>query len=155
MSFLPGSLLRRTSIAATAKRVQVYPSLSYLSTGVPLHVRSLATTSASIPGNTAESASGGIRREKGAGDGGTAIVLLNMGGPSTVPEVYDFLSRLFVCSTFTPFTFFQICSPILLGRRRLDPFRPFPEIPRPLHRSPAHSQNLSSILRDWWGFPDP
>lgn len=27
---------------------------------------------------------------------GTAVVLLNMGGPSTVSEVYDFLSRLFV-----------------------------------------------------------
>lgn len=27
---------------------------------------------------------------------GTAVVLLNMGGPSTIPEVHDFLYRLFV-----------------------------------------------------------
>ena len=29
---------------------------------------------------------------------GTAMVFLNMGGPSTLDEVGDFLSRLFVCS---------------------------------------------------------
>lgn len=29
--------------------------------------------------------------------GPTAIVFMNMGGPSTVDEVGDFLSRLFVC----------------------------------------------------------
>lgn len=30
--------------------------------------------------------------------GPTAIVFMNMGGPSTTKEVGDFLSRLFVCS---------------------------------------------------------
>ena len=30
---------------------------------------------------------------------GTAMVFLNMGGPSTTGEVGDFLSRLFVCDT--------------------------------------------------------
>ncbi|KAL7269859.1 ferrochelatase hem15 [Rhizina undulata] len=33
---------------------------------------------------------------------GTAIVLLNMGGPSTIPEVYDFLSRLFADGDLIP-----------------------------------------------------
>lgn len=40
------------------------------------------------------------------GPNGTAIVLLNMGGPSTVPEVQDFLSRLFVC--FSPVSLISV-----------------------------------------------
>lgn len=39
--------------------------------------------------------------------GPTAMVFLNMGGPSTVDEVGDFLSRLFVSTPFPPSIFFS------------------------------------------------
>lgn len=37
--------------------------------------------------------------------GPTAMVFLNMGGPSTVDEVGDFLSRLFVCPPLASYDF--------------------------------------------------
>lgn len=36
--------------------------------------------------------------------GPTAMVFMNMGGPSTTDEVYDFLSRLFVCLIITAYS---------------------------------------------------
>ncbi|RPB10421.1 ferrochelatase-domain-containing protein [Morchella conica CCBAS932] len=49
---------------------------------------------------------------------GTAIVLLNMGGPSTVPEVHDFLSRLFADGDLIPLGPLQKYLGPLIARRR-------------------------------------
>ena len=71
-----------------ATAITAFPS-SFFSQRLPPSVvaaRNLATISP-----PAQSSAGGA-----GGGKGTAIVLLNMGGPSTVPEVHDFLSRLFV-----------------------------------------------------------
>jgi protoporphyrin/coproporphyrin ferrochelatase len=38
-----------------------------------------------------------VTQDPTASKGPTAIVFMNMGGPSTTDEVGDFLSRLFVC----------------------------------------------------------
>jgi Ferrochelatase len=46
------------------------------------------------------------------------VVLLNMGGPSTVPEVYDFLSRLFSDADLIPLGRFQSWLGPLIARRR-------------------------------------
>jgi protoporphyrin/coproporphyrin ferrochelatase len=45
-------------------------------------------------------------------------VLLNMGGPSTIPEVYDFLSRLFADGDLIPLGRFQSWIGPLIARRR-------------------------------------
>lgn len=58
--------------------------------------RTLATVTPSLPSSS--------------GPNGTAIVLLNMGGPSTVPEVHDFLSRLFVCIPLASLNFVLVRS---------------------------------------------
>lgn len=46
------------------------------------------------------------------------VVLLNMGGPSTIPEVYDFLSRLFADGDLIPLGRFQSWLGPLIARRR-------------------------------------
>ncbi|KAA8907471.1 hypothetical protein FN846DRAFT_699773 [Sphaerosporella brunnea] len=52
------------------------------------------------------------------GASGTAIVLLNMGGPSTVPEVHSFLSRLFADGDLIPLGPLQKYLGPLIARRR-------------------------------------
>jgi protoheme ferro-lyase len=46
--------------------------------------------------------------------GPTAMVFMNMGGPSTTDEVHGFLSALFVCSFRTPII---DCKLTRVGRR--------------------------------------
>jgi ferrochelatase len=45
-------------------------------------------------------------------------VLLNMGGPSAIPEVYDFLSRLFADGDLIPLGRFQGWLGPLIARKR-------------------------------------
>lgn len=47
----------------------------------------------------------------------TAIVMMNMGGPSTIPEVHDFLSRLFHDNDLIPLPFQKLLAPIIAKRR--------------------------------------
>ncbi|KZT56248.1 ferrochelatase [Calocera cornea HHB12733] len=47
----------------------------------------------------------------------TAIVMMNMGGPSTLPEVHDFLSRLFHDSDLIPLPFQKWIAPYIARRR--------------------------------------
>ncbi|GAA5825206.1 hypothetical protein JCM11251_006143 [Rhodosporidiobolus azoricus] len=47
----------------------------------------------------------------------TAIVLMNMGGPSTVPETGDFLSRLFHDGDLIPLPFQSTIAPFIAKRR--------------------------------------
>ncbi|SCV71806.1 BQ2448_4500 [Microbotryum intermedium] len=47
----------------------------------------------------------------------TAVVLMNMGGPSTVPETGDFLSRLFHDGDLIPLPFQSYLAPLIAKRR--------------------------------------
>ncbi|KAG0635488.1 hypothetical protein HOY80DRAFT_981769 [Tuber brumale] len=87
-----------------------FPS-SFFSQRLPASVaaaRSLATVPPPV-----RSSLGGARGGKG-----TAIVLLNMGGPSTVTEVHDFLSRLFADGDLIPLGPLQKYIGPLIARRR-------------------------------------
>ncbi|CAZ80952.1 unnamed protein product [Tuber melanosporum] len=84
---------------------------SFFSQRLPASVtaaRSLAT----VP-PPARSSLGGTKDGKG-----TAIVLLNMGGPSAVAEVHDFLSRLFADGDLIPLGPLQKYIGPLIARRR-------------------------------------
>ncbi|OBT52249.1 ferrochelatase [Pseudogymnoascus sp. 24MN13] len=67
--------------------------------------RGLATPAATAPPTTPSK-------------GPTAIVFMNMGGPSTVPEVGDFLSRLFADADLIPLGRFQKYLGPLIAQRR-------------------------------------
>ncbi|THH09226.1 hypothetical protein EW145_g2165, partial [Phellinidium pouzarii] len=47
----------------------------------------------------------------------TALVMLNMGGPSTVPEVHDFLKNLFLDNDLIPLPFQRFLAPWIARRR--------------------------------------
>lgn len=47
----------------------------------------------------------------------TAIVMMNMGGPSTIPEVHDFLSRLFHDHDLIPLPLQSYLAPLIAKRR--------------------------------------
>ncbi|KAH7920533.1 ferrochelatase [Leucogyrophana mollusca] len=47
----------------------------------------------------------------------TAIVMLNMGGPSTVPETHDFLKNLFMDGDLIPLPFQRVLAPLIARRR--------------------------------------
>ncbi|GAO52031.1 hypothetical protein G7K_6119-t1 [Saitoella complicata NRRL Y-17804] len=49
---------------------------------------------------------------------GTAVVMMNMGGPSTIPEVYDFLRRLFSDGDLIPLGRLQKWMGPVIARRR-------------------------------------
>ncbi|EEB94833.1 hypothetical protein MPER_06291, partial [Moniliophthora perniciosa FA553] len=46
-----------------------------------------------------------------------ALVMLNMGGPSTVPETHDFLLNLFSDGDLIPLPFQRFLAPIIAKRR--------------------------------------
>ncbi len=52
-----------------------------------------------------------------AGKPPTAIVMMNMGGPSTIPEVHGFLSRLFHDHDLIPLPMQSILAPFIAKRR--------------------------------------
>ncbi|RPB23034.1 ferrochelatase-domain-containing protein [Terfezia boudieri ATCC MYA-4762] len=94
----PASLFRAIS------RNRISPKL-FFSASFQAPLRSLATVS-------------WISNQAKPKDGGTAIVLLNMGGPSTVSEVHNFLSRLFADGDLIPLGSFQKYLGPLIARRR-------------------------------------
>ncbi|KDQ10838.1 hypothetical protein BOTBODRAFT_35953 [Botryobasidium botryosum FD-172 SS1] len=63
--------------------------------------------------STMASLSSGFKRNKPP----TAIVLMNMGGPSTLPEVHDFLSRLFHDKDLIPLPMQKTIAPWIARRR--------------------------------------
>ncbi|KAI5796273.1 hypothetical protein DFH27DRAFT_563250 [Peziza echinospora] len=97
------SALMRASLSksnATARRT--LPPAFFQQTA--LRALATATTTATKPPST---------------DGrGTAVVLLNMGGPSKVADVHDFLSRLFADKDLIPLGPFQNWLGPLIARRR-------------------------------------
>ena len=101
-----------------------------------------------------------VMQDSTGSKGPTAIVFMNMGGPSTTDEVGDFLSRLFVSApaptrhhflldiTSLPISKADIRR-LLLGRRRPHSPRPSTILPRPAHLPPPYAQNPSPIRCHW------
>lgn len=86
--------------------------------------------------------------------GPTAMVFLNMGGPSTTDEVENFLSRLFVCHyrrLFFPFLDARVLTvaTTVIGRCRPNPIGTSSEIPRSTHCSSEDAENPKTIFRYW------
>jgi len=79
--------------------------------------------------------------------GPTAMVFLNMGGPSTVDEVGDFLSRLFVCCLISNFSGQPLADGRLLhlGRWRLDTPWSSARVPRALDFKTTDSQDPKAV----------
>lgn len=74
----------------------------------------LTSKSIKLAINTSASSNGnGVEKSKGTG-----IVFMNMGGPSSVPETYDFLFRLFSDGDLIPFGPFQNILARFIARRR-------------------------------------
>ena len=102
-----------------------------------------------------------VTQDATSSQGPTAMVFMNMGGPSTTDEVGDFLSRLFV-STLTPYytkpyTFSKLL--ILMqphsGRRRPHPPRPSSILPRSPNIPSPHPKDQKTIRRYWWRLSYP
>jgi hypothetical protein len=95
-----------------------------------------------------------VSQDRTGSKGPTAMVFLNMGGPSTTDEVGDFLSRLFVslvfryriisCARFLLLTF-----GIYVGGRRFDSSRPSPIISWSPHFETAHTKDPEAVCRYW------
>ena len=109
----------------------------------PCQMRSMATV---VPPVTQDATSS---------KGPTAMVFMNMGGPSTTDEVGDFLSKLFVRTLDYRGLRFHSRSNHLLqttkassGRWRSHPPWPPPIIPRTSHLQPPYSQNKETICSD-------
>ena len=85
--------------------------------------------------------------------GPTAMVFMNMGGPSTTDEVGDFLSRLFVRDSLSPrnhFRFYVIMLRWLPGRCRPYSSRPPSILSWPLDLPSPHAQNTKTIRCHRW-----
>lgn len=95
--------------------------------------------------------------------GPTAMVFMNMGGPSTTDEVGDFLSRLFVSRTLlqtspsrqTAFEYPELSSLPCKGRCRSDTPRPSPILSWTPHFPSPHAQNPKAIRSNRRRFPHP
>lgn len=93
-----------------------------------------------------------VTQNSAGSKGPTAMVFLNMGGPSTVDEVGGFLSRLFVRGTrgaddlvtagHCPFLTNRRT---MTGRRRPHPPWALPKLPRPPNLQTAHAQDSEAI----------
>lgn len=86
--------------------------------------------------------------------GPTAMVFLNMGGPSTTDEVGDFLGRLFVRRP-RPVDAKGILIPEIVVGCGLDTFGEAPRIPRSLHLRATNAKDQEAIRRNWWWLSHP
>ena len=93
-----------------------------------------------------------VTQDAAGSKGPTAMVFMNMGGPSTTSEVGDFLSRLFVCRYSQHAMHNQLT---LLGRCRLDTARATTKLHWPSHRSSKNAKDRRTIFRDWRRFAHP
>lgn len=128
---------RTSSLSRTAAICMRHAPLQHTSPTTPLR-RSMATI---VPPVTQDATSS---------KGPTAMVFMNMGGPSTTDEVGDFLSRLFV-GTFRPryigLSTISTTNSTHLGRRRPHPLRPPSILPRAPNIATPHPQNQKTIRR--------
>ena len=96
-----------------------------------------------------------VTQDMTSSKGPTAMVFMNMGGPSTTDEVGVFLSRLFVSGSYPKRVSSRSLFPTKLkptyspfkGRRRPHPPRPSSKLPGAPHLPPPHPQNPKTIRR--------
>ena len=95
-----------------------------------------------------------VTQDATSSKGPTAMVFMNMGGPSTTDEVGDFLSKLFVRTLDDRCQRLHLRSNYLLqttktslGRWRSHPPRPSPILSRTSHLQPPYPQNKETICR--------
>ncbi|KAG6378188.1 ferrochelatase [Boletus reticuloceps] len=83
------------------------PMLAHLprTNALTAHVRRMATVH------------GSAVKHKSVPDTSPAIVMLNMGGPSTVAETHDFLKNLFMDGDLIPLPFQRVLAPLIAKRR--------------------------------------
>ena len=93
-----------------------------------------------------------VTQDATSSKGPTAMVFMNMGGPSTTDEVGDFLSKLFVRILDDRCLRFHLRPNHLLqttkassGRWRPHPPWPSPILPRTSHLQPPYPQNKEAI----------
>ena len=104
-----------------------------------------------------------VTQDATSSKGPTAMVFMNMGGPSTTDEVGDFLSRLFVSRKILRQVFHgyphprcpELSSLYRKGRCRSDTPRPSPILPWPPHLPSPHAQNPKAIRSHRGRFPHP
>jgi hypothetical protein len=99
-----------------------------------------------------------VTQDTTSSKGPTAMVFMNMGGPSTTDEVGTFLSRLFVGTLRPQYTgLYSLTntdsSPP--GRRRSHPPRPPPILPWAPNITTPHPQDPETIRRHWRWLPHP
>jgi hypothetical protein len=99
--------------------------------------------------NLAAHAAPPVTQDATGSKGPTAMVFMNMGGPSTTDEVGDFLSRLFVrlLRVLRSFAHGLISA---VGRWRFDPIRTTAELHRSPHIPPPNTKDHKTICRHWW-----
>lgn len=81
----PVAQLTKSATSSTISKLTSKPAASLLQRNTADQLRSFATP---VPP---------VTQDETSKNGPTAMVFMNMGGPSTTDEVGDFLSRLFVC----------------------------------------------------------
>lgn len=94
-----------------------------------------------------------VTQDSTGAKGPTAMIFLNMGGPSTTDEVGDFLSRLFVCVPRTPVSNLVLTDST--GRWRLNSPRTASILPRALNFPPTNTQNPETICGNRWRLANP
>ena len=139
------------SFAATISATSRAPSQSWQ---CPCLRRSMATVATSPP----------VMQSPTSSKGPTALVFMNMGGPSTTKEVGPFLSRLFASPplsflsqhmqwpTFVSWALLTSSAP---GRCRPNPPRSPPTLSWPPHCRSPHPKNPETVLRHWRWLTDP
>ena len=106
-----------------------------------------------------------VTQDMTSSKGPTAMVFMNMGGPSTTDEVGGFLSRLFVsqiprisvaegfvCQNYLESS---LTSSHLSGRRRPHPPWSPTKLPWSPHLPPPDPQNPKAVCRHWWWLSYP
>ena len=88
-----------------------------------------------------------VTQDSTSSKGPTAIVFMNMGGPSKTEDVGDFLSRLFVGSTLEEIACFWTDQD-WKGRWRPHPFRAITKLPRPSDFAKKDAQNTKAVCSD-------
>lgn len=81
--------------------------------------------------------------------GPTAMVFMNMGGPSSTDQVGDFLSRLFVGSVRSPIRSY-ITADNCTGGRRSHPTRSITIISWPTDIEEENAEDSEAICSHWW-----
>lgn len=86
---------------------------------------------------------------RGSGKSPTAVVMLNMGGPSTVAETHEFLKNLFMDRDLIPLPFQRFLAPLIARRRTPQIERQYAEIGGGspiLHYTQLQAEGMAKLL---------